>query len=428
MRGSLLVCLGLLAAGCGMPRYVKTAYFGNLADLKRDIAAATRAGKVDRDGVRDLAEAVARREVRSAKGADALDRIRESRACLRSVELEVRERAKSPDDAGAAALLALLEAGLVDRESLVDAHGHAANGAFRAVAARAATSKARADLRRSFFADPDERVRAAALSASRDSRDPDDFELLFEAARLDPNGDNRAVSTRALGAVGGERAALALKDLWSSADQLRRLAIVDAWSANRVFSNGGAEELLHVAESQQSLEGVAAAAALDRIGRAGAKEGRAILVRAVGEGTQETRATAIGFVALDADGLPALDRASKADDPSVRVAALERLLEAPSRKAKVLGTLEDIAKGADGAARQAREALARAGDQRVAPLLEKDLAVGPPSYRRQVALGLFQMGRAPSMAASLADPDPSVRMSVACSVLAEGDSRARGAI
>jgi hypothetical protein len=411
-----------------MPRYVKTAYFGNLADLKRDIAAATRAGKVDRDGVRDLAEAVARREVRSAKGADALDRIRESRGCLRSVEVEVRERAKSSDDAGAAALLALLEAGLLDKEPLVDLHGRASNGAFRAVAARAAISKERADLRRSFFADPDERVRAAALGAARDARDSDDFELLFEAARLDPNGDNRAVATRALGAVGGERAALALKDLWSSADQLRRLAIVDAWSANRVFTSGGADELLHVAESQQSLEGVAAAAALARIGRTGAKEGRGVLVRAVGEGTQETRSTAISFVSLDADGLAALERASKADDPSVRVAALERLLEVPSRKAKVLGTLEELAKGSDGAARQAREALARAGDQRAAPLLEKDLALGPPSYRRQVALGLFQMGRAPSMAVSLADPDPSVRMSVACSVLAEVDSPARGAI
>ena len=126
--------------------------------------------------------------------------------------------------------------------------------------------------------------------------------------------------------------------------------------------------------------------------------------------------------------MAALDRAAKADDPSVKVAALERLLEAPARKAKALGTLEEVAKGKDSAARQAREALARAGDPRVAPLLEKDLAVGPPSYRRQVALGLFQMGRAPSMAASLADPDPSVRMSVACSVLAEGDSPTRTAI
>jgi hypothetical protein len=411
-----------------MPRYVKTAYFGNLADLRRDITAATRAGKVDRDGVRDLAEAVARRELRSAKGADALDRIRESRACLRSVELELRERAKSSDDAGAAALITLLEAGLVDKEHLVDLHGRSPNGALRAVAARATVSKERADLRRSFFADPDERVRGAALNAAREARDPDDFELLFDSARLDPNGDNRAVSTRALGAVGGERAALALKDLWSSADQLRRLAIIDAWSAPRVFSSGGAEELLHVAESQQSLEGVASAAALTRIGRAGAKEGRAVLIRAVGEGTQETRATAVSFVSLDADGLAALDRAAKADDPSVRVAALERLLEAPDRKPKTLTTLEGMAMGADGAARQAREALARAGDVRVAALLEKDLAIGPPSYRRQLALGLFQMGRATSMAASLADPDPSVRMSVACSVLAEKDTPARSAI
>jgi hypothetical protein len=421
VRGSLLVGLGLVVAACGMPRYVKTAYFGNLADLKRDIAAATRAGQMDRAGVVDLAEAVARREVRSAKGPDALERIRESRACIRSVEFEIRERAKASDDAGAAALMSLLEAGLVERGRMIDLHARASNGAFRAVAARASVSPERGELRRAFFSDPDERVRGAALRAAQEARDSDDFELLFEAARLDPNGDNRALSTRALGATGSERAALVLKDLWSSADQLRRLAIIDAWSASRIFSTGGAEELLRVAESQQSLESAAAAAALLRIGRAGAREGRAVLIRSVAEGTSEQRTVAISFVPLDSDGLAALDRAAKADDVTVRVTALERLLDAPARKAKALSTLEDLAKGADGAARQAKGALARAGDRKIAPLLEKDLAVGPPSHRRQVALGLFQMGRAPAMAASLADPDPSVRMSVACSVLADED-------
>src|ERR1041385_2739177 len=140
-RCSLLACLGLLAAGCGMPRYVKTAYFGNLAELQRDIAAATRAGRVDRGGVIDLAEAVARREVRSAKGPEALERIRESRSCLGSVELEIRERAKAPDDSGAAALIALLEAGRLSPRDAIDVHAAASNGAFRAVAARATKDK-----------------------------------------------------------------------------------------------------------------------------------------------------------------------------------------------------------------------------------------------------------------------------------------------
>src|SRR5206468_82552 len=116
-----------------------------------DVADAARAGKVDRAGVLDLAEAVVRRELRSAKGTDALDRIRESRACLRSVELEMRERAKSADEAGAAALLALVEAGLVGKEPLVERYGRSSDGAFRAVGARAAVSTKAADLRRSFY-------------------------------------------------------------------------------------------------------------------------------------------------------------------------------------------------------------------------------------------------------------------------------------
>jgi hypothetical protein len=284
-----------------------------------------------------------------------------------------------------------------------------------------------AGLRRSFYADPDERVRGAALHAALEARDPDDFEVVFEAARLDPNGDNRAVATRALGALGGDAAALALKDLWPSSDQERRLAIIDAWSATRTFPNGGAEELLRLAESKQSLEAVAAASALVRIGKSGEREGRAVLVRSVADGTSEQRATAIALVPLDADGVAALDRAAKSDDAQVRVTALERLLEVPSRKTQVLPVLESIARGADAASRQARDVLARAGDLRAIPLLEQDLTLGSPSHRRQVAIGLFQMGRPGAMAGALADPDPSVRMSVACSVLAEDRTASEGA-
>src|SRR5512142_2492426 len=109
VRRTLLVLLALLGSGCAMPRYVRTAYFGNLAELQRDIAAAARAGHVDRAGVVDLAEAVARREVRTSRGAEAIERIRQSRSCFRAVELEIRERAKSTDEAGAAAELALFE-------------------------------------------------------------------------------------------------------------------------------------------------------------------------------------------------------------------------------------------------------------------------------------------------------------------------------
>jgi len=401
-----------------MPRYVRTAYFGNLSELQRDIAAAARAGRVDRAGVVDLAEAVARREVRTSRGAEAIERIHQSRSCFSAVELEIRERAKSSDEAGAAAELALLEAGRISPARAVELHARASDGAFRAVAARATKDKERAGLRRSFYADPDERVRAAALRAAAEARDPDDFDLLFDAARLDPNGDNRATAARALGAVGGERAALSLVDLWSSADQEVRFAIVDAWSSMRVFPNGGAEQLLRVAESQSTLEAVAAASALARIGEQGEREGRAVLVRAVGEGTSEQRTTAVALVPLDADGIGALDKAASSDDAVVRVTALGRLLAVPARKARALSSLEALAKEANAAARQARDALAEARDPQAVPLLEKDLTVGSPGHRRKMAVGLFEMGRPGAMAAALADPDPSVRMSVACTILA----------
>jgi hypothetical protein len=404
-----------------MPGYVKSAYYGNLPTLKQEIHSAVAAGKMDGRAVVTLAEAVARRELRSARGGDALERISTARRCVRAVETELRERAATLDDAGASAMLVLADAGKVRRAPLVDLYGGSPQGAWRAVAARGTASPGHAPLRRTFYVDPDERVRRESFRAAFEAADPADLGALLEAARLDPDPRSRSLATRAVGAVGGAPAALGLADLWPRADRETELAIVEAWGLPLTLPAGGGAELLRLAESGASMASVAAAGELVRAGGEAARSGRAALVRAVAAGTTDERLVAILLAPLDDPAaVAALGDAAKSDDPAVRVVALARLLEVPATRKAALGELVATARGADAAARQARLALGAAADAAAIPLLEHDLATEGPSLRERAAVALFRLGNAAGMAMALADPDPRVRMAVACSVLGTG--------
>jgi HEAT repeat protein len=420
LRARVIVLAGVLAAGCGTPSYVRTAYDGNLASLQRDVRAAVAAGKVDRDGVVELARAVARREVRSVKGEYAVERIRGSRVCVDTVASELWERARAKDDAGAQALLVLLESGRVTRGAVLGDHARSASGAFRAVAARATGTSEHSALRASYYVDPDERVRREALRAAMEARDPRDLPALLDAARLDPAPANRSAAIRALGLVGDEKATLALVDLWAQADSATRLAIVEAWAALGLFDKGGSGELLRLAESRRGLQSVSAASALARQGEPFAKVGRAVLAHFVADGTTDERLVAIQVAPLsDPATLAAITQASNSDDRTVAVVAAARLLEDKGRRERARQQLVVWAKGTDGAARQAAAALVAVGDPSAAPFLTRDLT-GYPAARERAALGLFRLGRPALMANTLADSDPGVRMGVACSLLAEG--------
>jgi HEAT repeat protein len=403
-----------------MPSYVKTAYYGDLPSLKQEIGRAAASGRISQSDVVDLAEAVARRELRSARGDDALQRVLDARPCVAAVEPELRERAQAADDAGAEAMLVLAEAGKLNRAGLVGKYAQASRGSLRAVAARGTGSTEHATLRRRFYVDPDERVRREALRAAADAADPTDLDAVVEAARLDPDPMSRGLATRVVGRIGGERAVTALADLWAHADEQLQVAIVDAWAMPGVLPSGGRASLVRTAEESNSMASIDAAAALMRVGGDTARIGRAVLVRGIKEGTAVERVAAIQLAPLpDTDVVASLDDAAAADDLEVRVVALARLLDVPARRAATVPKLQAMAQGTDGAARQARLALAAASDPAAAALLEKDLFTGAPVYRERAAVALFRLGKASKMAPSLADPDPSVRMAVACSLVAE---------
>ena len=425
MRRLGLILIGAtLALGCARSSVVQTARDGDLASLKREIRDAQASGELDRGRVEELAEVIAGREVRSAKGELAVDRIRSARACLGPLTAVLEDRASKTDDPGAEAMLALVDAGLVKRRRLVKQYAETSSGPWRAVAARAAATTRDGPVRRALITDPDERVRRAALRAAAEARDPADVEDLLEAARLDPDPMSKSLAARAAGAVGGERAVLGLKDLWARADQQTRITIVDAWAMPGAWGTGGERELVWVAETTSSLPALAAADALVRAGGETADIGVGVLGRSVKDGTWTERTLAIRLAPIDGPGvLDALVEAAKDDNEDVQVVALARLAAHPEHGEKSTAALRKIAKGKDDRARRARAALAAARDQAVMKLLEQDLKSASPGERIAAAVGLVRLGNYSSAASALADDNPRVRMQVACSVLAARSAR-----
>jgi hypothetical protein len=420
--GAALACV---VVACGASGAVQTALHGELSALKRDIQAEQRAGALDRGRVEELAAAVAGREVRSARGQSAVSRIRQVRSCAVPLLTVLEERADRPDDIGAEAALVLVELRRMNRASAFKRYVDADSGAWRAVAARAAVARDQAARRRALFHDPDERVRRAALQAALEAPESGDLEPLLEAARVDPDATSRSLATRGVGVIGGERAVLALVDLWPRADETTRLTLVEAWSSPRSYATGGRRELVRLAESARGLPAVAAAGALVRNGEQDAELGGALLARAIGEGTAEERTLAIRTAPVDdARVRQALEKTKADDDTVVRVAVLARLLtsatSSSASRSAALGGLRKLVSGKDAAALEARSALAEAGDTSVAKHLVGQLADRDPTRREHAAVGLMHLGDWSRAATALADDDPDVRARVACSMLALG--------
>jgi hypothetical protein len=438
-RAWLATVVGLCIS-CGPSRVVETALYGDLAALKAEISRAQRAGELDSAEVADLADAVARREIRSSSGRGAADRVHQAQGCAGAVRAELEERSHKADDPGAAAALVLLEAGLVDGRAYFRRYANAASAPWRAVGARASTRRSDGDVRRRLFADPDERVRRAALRAALSLRDPNDLEALLEAARLDPDANCRSLASRAAGAIGGERAVLALRDRWARIDETERLTVIEAWALPASYATGGKAQLVRVAEKETGLLAIASANALIAAESDASGTALRVLVRAVGQGTTEERRLAIALVPLFDPGeggrsLPAvveaLVAAAEHDDLAVRVSALARLGERPERRSQALAKLRAMAAGQSArraetaneagkeeSARRARLALADASDRSVEAALRVDLGSSLVPHRREAALGLIRLGRLPSAATVLGDDDPSLRMEVACAILA----------
>ncbi len=232
---------------------------------------------------------------------------------------------------------------------------------------------------------------------------------------------------RGVGAIGGQRAVLALKDLWAHSGDTARQSIVDAWAMPALYGAGGADELRNIAESGGSLAAIAAAEALSRKPGEDAQLGATLLARAIKDGTNTERRLAIQVAPVtDGDVQKALAAATKDTDPDIRVMALARSLGVPAGRKNATKELEKLAAGKGLVAIQARAALAAAHDAKVSGELSRQLGSKSPAQRRLAALGLIRLGDYSRAATALGDDDPDVRTSTACSMLAIARDKRHG--
>lgn len=417
LRNSLFALAPLaLASACASTGAVKAALDSDLTTLRRNISKEQNEGELDRGRAKAIAGAVAAREVYAGTGAGAVQRIRSLRACTLPVLPALEARAERRDEAAAEATLVLLAAHRVSADELARRYDDADSGAWRAVAARASVAPARFAERRRYFADPDQRVRRAALEAALEAPAALDEPALLEAARLDPDAMCRSLAARAVGAVGGEGAVRALVDLWDRADEDDRLNIVEALGDRRTFKTGGRAELVRIAESGRGLPAIAAASVLVRVDPSSAAEATNLLARAIKEGTVDEQVLAIESVSAGGAASPALHDATHDSDANVRVAALEKLLGVPAERAQAFTALRNEAKAADGDG-AARAALARAGDKSVSPAFVKELGARAWQEREGAGFALISLGDYTHAATLLADDDANVRVAVACRIL-----------
>ncbi len=436
-RLSLLSVLLPTLIGCATSSIVDTALHGDLRELKQRIKTGQQTGALERDEVEELALAVMEREVYTAQGPRAAERLRSVRGCAGPLTSILQVKAEQATDAGAEAALILLDQGKLNPDNAIEAHAAAKPAAWRAVAARATSEPEYAHLRHRFIRDPDQRVRRAALAASIEAAAPKDTEILLETARLDPDPLSQSLALRALGAIGGERVSLRVRDLWPRADQATRMSMIEAWAMPNAFQSGGKHELARILESEPGILQIAAAQALlrrlprktkgssaaanlaaradlDLRGLALAK-----LIAAIAEGTQAEQRLALRVTPIGADGATAAIKASAhSENPEVRVIALARLLDIPAERKAAQQALYELSQADNSVALQARAALSEAGDVRVRAKLRKQLSAPNARHRTLAAQGLLRLGSYSEAATALADNEADVRTDVACTMLA----------
>jgi hypothetical protein len=410
--------LAALVQACGTSTLAEAAASGDGARLGREISLAQASGELDVAVTREIAAAVLTRDLRTTQGTQAVQLVQTVSRCAPQVDSALRERAARDDDAAVEATLTLLETGRVRADEVLGRPG-IRRGRWRIALARALLRPGTHDFRRRLMTDPDERVRRAALRAAKVVPDADDLEVLLEAVRLDPDADSRRRAALAVGAVGGSRAVLGLRDRWAFSDADTRLAIVKAWTLPRATASGGLRELEWAAEQQPSRAAVAASGALAVADPPGARQlGRALVARYIVEGTSAERRLAITHAdPSDELARKALEEAAADTSSGVQIAALARLAAHSASRASALRQLTQITKERGPGANAARLALVRLGDASVVPMLQRGLQHKTPARRREAAAALVETGRVSEAAPALADRDLMVRADTACAIL-----------
>ena len=422
------VVLVSLLLGCSSSPALRAAESHDLAALAREIAAESKQGGPSASEARAIAKAVAAHAIRNAKDEAGRKTIDAYARCGRALDDPMAERSKSSTDevAAAAALVRLENGRLSPEDARALASRPAVAPAWRAVETRALLRPEDGPARRARFLDGDQDIRVAALHAAADAGDVADTEALLEAARLDPLPLARSLAVRAIARTAtGERAVLALRDLWIRADDSTRQAIADAWATERTIDAGGRRELLWAAEHGKAADAIAAAAALSRWKGDGWDQAIGVLTRAIESGPTSDRVFAIGIAPVHEEPIEAAMRKAIDDkDDAVVVAVAWRLLSGVGREVpevkdrKVLvAKLMGYAKSPVTRGFQAQKALARAGVREVLPFLDKQVSLKDTRARETTGVAYVDLKELGKAAAFIADADLGVRAAVACAII-----------
>jgi len=428
----------LLLCQCGGSASLRAARAGSFTGLSAVVAAEVKRGELDASEAVDLARAVLLRDIAAASGDEGATRIRGLAGCARSLDDALERRAENVDVVAAAAAMVRLEANLAPREDFVPWASEAPGGpraAFRPVGAVALWGSEDGELRRQLFHDGDQAVRLSALRAAQRAAFADDTDALLEAARVDPYPMARLQAVRAVGAIGGARVVLALKDRWATADTPLREAIADAWATRASIDTGGRRELSWAADTQGGAPAIAAAYALVRTANhalptptgPGVENALGVIERAVKSGVPHERIFALSIAPLSVPPLQkAVIEASTDPDEEVALAAISRRLNTDflhggasttDRPALIARLLKAASSAEKMRALVARSALARAGAREVRSLLDKDATSPDAQTRKAAGTAFLALGELPRAAVLAADVDARVRDSVACSLL-----------
>ncbi len=313
-------------AACASSPAQRAASSGDRAALSTAVAEREKRGDLSNGEAASLAHAVASRDLRAARAAsvsEALARVEDARPCARELHAPLEDVMDTHDEAGAAAALALLDAGELSQS---DARPFATDPAapWRAVGARSLVRSEDRNLRLKALLDPDPRVRRQAVRAAREDQDPNDLGPLSEAARVDPEPIVRTEAVRAMVELqplpAGELADV-LRDLWPKADEGLREDIAIAWASPRVWDEGGSEALLTLVASGHGPGVIEGAAAILRHGTMGGEvvaEAIAQMERAIEQGSRERRQQAIAGAPLERPELLAAVKKASEDGDSAR--------------------------------------------------------------------------------------------------------------
>ena len=419
-RWLVITSIVALVQACAYKPWLNEARTGDLVNLQRYVEVASDRHQFNRSRARQLAEAVAEREIATADDHEAYRRLLRLKPCAGGLYFPLLHRSQRRDELAAAASLVLIDTGWLDGNERLRALAESADGAWRAVAARAANSAALRPRVYHAMLDPDLRVRSAALMTIEASPIRDDAKALLDAIRHDPDDSLRARALAALAEIGDIEALLLVREQWDTMSEQLRLAFLQALDAPWFRAQVGTELLWRTMDHDDSMLGVVAASLLLHGTGPVVQIAQGRLVRAMHHGSASEQLLALAALGGHAvEHLRDVLDLARDGSPFVRVAALEAWLRTGYDAMSARQRLATISRSKDADAAQATRTLALQGDPDALARLETLVTLPHADERMGVARLLMQLKRWDAVARLLVDDHPAVRLEVACQLLAD---------